>query len=341
MFLKFLHSQRRYIQTRRELIFPEASFGRRIWVMARSLCLYKLFSLEGIPAQERRNALNIQIRRWSPYTDFGSYIIWRRDRACVWIWNESERLAAAASNGIKPGPALPETVLQPQAEDGIRIVACVDGYDMQLWDKEGDLLGSYWRSETPDRAAIERFLTIHDIDPSADTPGPEFIPFSTRPWGKSANGSGAQGERRERFWIRTAAAVFIFLLIWKGAGVWRYFDAIRTLNQRITASSETAEQIIAARESAMVSRERAESIYAIDDRKTQCEIMAAAASKLPEDARLIEWHYTRGKLWFIIDSEYNDLRYIITQYENEPYFQDVSVRRGTARSRIIAEMKVE
>lgn len=309
-------------------------------MVARSLCLYKLFSLKGIPPQERRNALEIQIRRWSPYADSGSYIIWSQDRACVWIWNESERLAVAASNGIKPAPAAPETVLQPPAEDGIRVAACIDGYELQLWNN-GDLLGSYWRSEPPDREAIQRFLAVYDIDPSLEIPEPESIPLLARPWRKSANGSGGQGFRRERFWIRAAAAVFLFLLIWKGAAAWRYFEAIQTLNQRIATFSESAERIITARDRAMIHRERAEAVHAIDSRKTQCEIMAAAVSKTPEAARLIEWHYASGKLWFIIDSEYSDLRYIITQYENEPYFRDVSVRRGTTRNRIIAEMKVE
>ena len=87
---------RRYLQADKKVIPPEnRNIGAKQWVVGRDLCVYRLFHLPDVPGTERKSAIDIHIRQWSPFADTGSYVVWKDDIAQVWIWDEYKRSIAA------------------------------------------------------------------------------------------------------------------------------------------------------------------------------------------------------------------------------------------------------
>lgn len=113
-------------------------------VIGRDHCLYVCIDLRHIPSAKRRDALKYQIGSHSPWAQTSYQVAWQQGYAQLWLWP-----AELISSANKATICHVEAVFWPVADDGLRVMQCAHGYDLQFW-QQGRLQASRWYAETPD-----------------------------------------------------------------------------------------------------------------------------------------------------------------------------------------------
>jgi len=339
--------QHRYLQTRNDTIAPEtkAKHQRFAWVIARSLCHYRLFSGKDLPLNHRDDAIAHQIRQWSPFTHHHSYVVWQGDVAQVWIW-DSQRLQAAlaASNLAKP-PAitLPESILRappalstdPQA----RLITSLEGVEGQIW-QAGVLIASRWWAASPDLIAWHHFCRAHAVPLGEQVPTPATLDLSPDPWGKPRRQIGLAALQQERLWVWLAGSVFILLLLWESLFIWRWYTALQALQGQIDNLSQQSTPLLTARNQAISDKQVVEQLLRLDALPSQIELLAMVAGILPSQAKLVGWIYQGGNLQVTIEADFIDPRFYVQQFQSLQHFAEVRTETTAQANRIIVNAQI-
>jgi len=141
---------RRYSQRLAATVPAPNRVGAAQWVLSRPLYRFRRFDLKHISKAQRTQALRLQIRQWSPYAGPGQYVVWGQDHALVWAWDADRLEADLAAQELKPKSTrvIPESLLHPPLLSGLRLVACLDGVEGQLWQEQRPVHSRWW-PETP------------------------------------------------------------------------------------------------------------------------------------------------------------------------------------------------
>lgn len=295
---------RRFRHLRGGVLVPEQGLGRREWVLSRSIVHFARFELRSVPKAHRAQALQMQIRQWSPYARSGRYLLWDKDCAMVWAWDVDAVEAAMAANGLHPRgiAVVPETLLKPRHPGGAILAACLEGCEGQLW-REGNLAASRWWPAAPSEGAWVNFqrdagALPDEIALAVPTPAP--LALAERPWGKPEEldrsaAISASGER----WVLPAAALGLMVAtLWYGAQIVKLRMEIGAREEQFQALTQRAEPVMAARIQAMEALERIRALQgALDRYPDQASLMVKVAEILPADGtHLAEWEFQNGRL---------------------------------------------
>src|SRR5262249_536613 len=116
---------KRLIQGATETTELSGSNTRILWILSRSFLRQRVFELaDGLPESKRKSALNLLVRKWSPYPVTGFQAQWVGRRASVYAWDAGKVNAAIVASGFHPSRCTvwPETFMRSPIEDGARIV---------------------------------------------------------------------------------------------------------------------------------------------------------------------------------------------------------------------------
>lgn len=113
-------------------------------VIGRDHCLYLCVDLRHIPNAKRSDALKYQIDSHSPWPDTSYQVAWRQGYAQLWLW--PAQLLGRANQATLSHV---EAVFWPALADGLRVIQCTTGYDLQYW-QQGRLQASRWYATAPD-----------------------------------------------------------------------------------------------------------------------------------------------------------------------------------------------
>ena len=169
--------------------------SRVYWVLSRRSTRQNVFTLPAEVADSKKKALlRVQVRRWAPFANVGYVAHWSANRACVYAWNEDEVKATIAEAGLSERRALlyPEAFMREPLQDGLRLVAAVEGYEAQVW-REGFLAFSRWWPVMPTRLEWEMFVRSAGapLDEHRFVPEPSPAPFLDAPWTRQEGLLGA------------------------------------------------------------------------------------------------------------------------------------------------------
>lgn len=337
-----LFSPRRYLQTRSEVQLPSGKTGRKQWVVARSLCFYQVFVMGDVPPSERREALNVRIREWSPFSETGRYVVWRDETAMVWIWDDHEMRQKAQALKVPGTKAVPEPLLWGLPEgDGLRVLKCLEGIEAQMWKGEV-MTTSRWWAKSPPAEEWSRFMLALDLNPTEPFKDASELVLLDRPWAATSEGTFVLNLRYEASIVSMGLLVFAFFLVWHVTGIVRWHGAIGALDQRITTLSRQVEPLLNARTCALDYRQKAGRLLSVASYPSQMELMAAVAGKFPyPGVVLMEWHYNRGHLSLVLQGNNLDPSYIVSAYEELAFFGDVIAERGQKPDRLDVKMVVK
>ena len=317
----------------------DKGIGRSEWVLSRPLYRYARFELKAVPKPQRAQALELQIKQWTPFARTGWYLLWQQDDALVWAWDADRVAAAILENKLKPGTVtiVPETLLHPGQEQGILLLTCMEGYEGQVWSGRA-LTGSRWWPELPAAAEWLNFQRDAGTLPekqSTTVPEPLPLHWTEKPWAKSAalDRSAAYGANIEQKALPTAVLCLLAATLWYGAQWIKMQTAIESRGAELETLKQRAGPIIAARGQALETLDRIRTLEAIDSYPDQLGLMARVAESLPKDGPYLrEWAFQNGKLTLriaspnkMVSSEYVKLfqslevfRNVQTAPDNEP-----------------------
>ncbi len=340
-------STQRYLQRRHDVIIPpEPARGHREWIISRGLCHYRCFSLKDIPVNRREPVLQLQIQQWSPFLEYGSYMVWQGEQAQVWIWDKVIQQNRWLEMGIKKATLLPETVLQPRpTTETTQLLQCIEGYEGQIW-QQGVLVGSRWWSNNPSLAEWLLFQRAQGLAAHSQLPTLVATPLLNRPWGRAPHRfNKLRFLYQESTWIMASAAIMSVILTGQSVSIIKWQQAVNQIQQQIDTLNEQVTPILSARTQALANRQRFEQLLALSAAQPlQLELMAKVAEKLPKKnlVRFVNWSYQLKELRFTIeaDEQIDPTQYIKT-FQSLPFLTEVKVDTFTDPKKLILKMRVE
>jgi hypothetical protein len=334
---KPLFLPRRYQQRLNEIIPPNSGNGRREWIISRALCHYRCFDLREIPINRRDSVLQMQIQQWSPFAEHNSFSVWNQGVAQTWLWDSSKVETFQTEQNLKNPYNIPETVLRPKLENGVQLLKCLDGIEGQIW-KDNILIASHWWAEIPDIRIWQNFLRAHNALEFIDVPLQD-LPFLAQAWGKARSAFRSSGLLQERWLIGILLVTFLTAFIWEGVFVYKWQSAYSSLQKEIETLNEKANPILTAKSQTIEEQKHVERLLGLDLYPNNLELMAKIAEKLPQNIKIIEWHYQTGELSFSIEGGTIEPSYYVSTYQAIPLFSDVKSNSKMANQLTIS-MKV-
>lgn len=144
-------------------------------VIGRDHCLYVCIDLRHIPNVKRQDALKYQISSHSPWPQANYQVAWHEGYAQLWLWP-----SAIFSGSTQAAVSHAEPVFWPTISDGLRLIKCANGYDLQCF-VEGRLQASRWYAIEPDLNQQQWFARSQGQRLAQLLPALR-LPISAQPW---------------------------------------------------------------------------------------------------------------------------------------------------------------
>lgn len=298
---------RRFIQSADKTQPPGKRYGAVQWVLARSLYRFQVFDLGAVPLKNRSQALQLELRQWTPFSNPGYYIGWSGNKALVWAWDAEKAGASTAAAGLNPFRVLtlPETVLHTPLHSGACLVRCVEGFEGQLW-RSGKLQHSRWWPQSP--AAGEWLTFQRDAGLAPDeqlsaVPAPRSMALTDRAWVAASDITGSDAFMSERLAYAGMALALLLPTLWFSTQWYRLQTVTSELAEQKQTLQEQATPIAEARSQALEHQSRSVALAQLAPFPGQLSLLAKVAQTLPQDKSFIkDWDFQNGQLKFTLSS---------------------------------------
>lgn len=207
-------------------------------LLARSRCRLKWFRLASVPAGERMAALQMQAQSWQPFDESSCLYSVVGDEGVILAWDAAAASALLRQAELDPERTqlIPETLLRKPDEDGVHLIACIEGVEGQVW-REGLLRSSRWWPSMP--SAEEWALFLHaSACAAAPLPEPARLPWLGKPWLAMQRLGEAQAAGAE---ARIVAIGALALALCAGFVGRQAFDVWQQVNEREQAIAQLRE----------------------------------------------------------------------------------------------------
>jgi len=338
--LKQTFSASHYIQaTGGDIIFPEKLTSRAQWIIGRSQCIYRIFETSSFPAKNREEALQLQVKRWAPFTSTGFHAVWSDALVKVWAWDQALVDQHIEEVGVQAISVLPESVYYPIQEDTAACwVSSVDGgYIFQLWQHR-QLFAEKWFAEIPSKERFTLFLRSlaqpssykiewgqlkHLADNAVIIDSAERL---IAPWGaKSKNWSIVKKLPWEHSLILGLVCTVLATYLWVLTGTILSYVSLQKVKDRSLLAASDVESILSAREQAETLNAQTETLLELIDYPSQTVMMEDSAKILKEfSLTLKDWDYSGPALEITTVGRVNTLN-VVKAFEKLKWVNSVSV----------------
>jgi len=341
--LQQISSPRRLLQTQAKLSVPDQKALRSVWLVARSLCLYRCWDMHDVPVPERENAIQLAIQQWSPFKQTGHFIAWVNSFAQVWCWDEGLRQSCANDADIQCRTILPETIYTSSAEDtGFCLRATAEGNEGQYWE-EGVLRASHWWPEQPLEDQWTWFQRSVGKVPETSIPLLENHELNEAPWKQARLWRQWVSHGYEPLLVKLFAALLIIGFTWQLTTLWKLNDYNKVLQNEISQLSKGVGALLDARNAAIIDHERLQSIQQLAKNPKQLLLMKNIIKAMPdqETTKLVSWNSTGSRLQIVLQGDALNASNIIKAYESLPAFSEVVTEVQSRPTQLLIGMKVD
>ena len=337
--------RRFFLQVRDGTERPANWGGRRYWVIARSLCAFRVFRLPDAERGGLKDFASLKVREWAPYEEVGFHLHLTRGAAQIWVWDAARVRDGMFAAGVQPGrlTVLPETAVQERGADGMRLLACLEGFEGQLWS-ERELKASRWWAALPGPEQWREFQRAAGRAPSGpEVPAAEQPVWRSRPWTNSGGAWGRAAPGRSREAVIAGAALLLAGYAYVGGSVAHKAWSVAQLDYQIQRAEHAAAPAVADRERALANLKFLDEFARLSPYPAQLELFARIAEKLPSNgARIIAWSYQNGDLQFTIFSPNSppDILFYVKTYSAVERLADVTADRAEGNRSIRVKARV-
>jgi len=121
-------------------------------------------ALVDVPPGERRAAVQLLCRAWSPFEEPEYRVALQRDAALLVAWDR----AACSKLGLASERLIPELQFRsPKEEDGCRVLVATEGFEAEFW-RNRELVSSRWWRAAPTEDEVRQWLSAHDVAGTRD-----------------------------------------------------------------------------------------------------------------------------------------------------------------------------
>lgn len=340
--IKTLFHTRLYRQTGTgvTVVGPRYGFGKRQWVLPRCLCLFRMIRIDTIPQADLRNAIDLKILEWSPYSETGQYVAHVGKRVLVWIWDQKKHALEADKQGALTVPVVPETLMHPpETQDGVCLVPCCIGYEGQVWE-DGALSASHWWAEPPSEEQWFHFLLRNDAAPCDLPPVRPTTEMLLTPWGHGYIDFQAHLRANEHRIVKGLALVLSLYMIWLGSCAMKASNGIASVQAAIKEKEKQVAPILADRSQALDYHERISHLNELAAYPRQLQVIDTVVGIMPVGAEIRKWDYQQGALTLLMTGDKLDPQVLVQRLEAAGLFTQVVAQRGKMDGQFDVNMQV-
>lgn len=268
--------------------------------MSRALYRIRGFDLSAVAMRERSAALQHLVAAWAPF-ERGSYLVGVQGAwATVMGWDTQEIAPLVAGNEqLANARLIPETLLRRPGSPGIRLLACLEGYEGQVWSAAGRLVHTCWWAGLPHVEEWQAFLRHREAArwPVATASPAQDVAWLESPWLRVS----PLDEWEDRYLgvLRAVAPVVVAALGGMiGVHAHGYFEAFQQVaaaQRDRQALEERARPWSAARTEAQRLTEQSNRLAAALAGPAPLDLMAELAQSLPAKGVLLREFVLEGK----------------------------------------------
>ncbi len=265
-------------------------------LVARGLMLYQYFDLAGVPPGRRPAAVRAKVRAWSPFSETDCRILSFAQGAGVFAWDAGrvrERLGAIAAR-MRHIALVPETAfMTAPAEDGVRLVRGIDGYEGQVW-RDGHLQASRSWAGPPDEGGWSNFLRGAGLAPGANADVAAALvdpaPWCAQPIVRMSAPDALRdrGSLIERFALVGGSLVLMLATAVVTRDVWDIYRRSSQLRAELALHERAAGANRTARDQALAARQQVEILTAALARPNALSIQDRLLAHLPKGGTEIQ-----------------------------------------------------
>ena len=267
--------------------------GGRPVLLSRALYRTRVIDLAGVRARDRQSAVALQLSAWAPFDAAAYQVALSGSRVLAFAWDARQVAtlleARPRGRGAAEPVLCPEGLMRAPQADGVRLHACLEGFEAQAW-REGLPEESHWWPSLPDEAEWRGFL--HGRVASRVAAGPlrnAGTPWRTRPWARAVppDALHREGSAAERMlWAGVAGALAL------GTG-WRAHEWVDATALRDAALAErdraraVAGPSLAQREQVLRDKLRLEKVGQALEGASALELLGRLSQGLPPSGVLL------------------------------------------------------
>lgn len=325
---------RRFLQGTEKTETPQTRFGTVQWVLSRPMYRFQTFDLAQVPAKNRPQALQLELAQWTPFTHSDYYVGWHKQQVLVWAWDASKVQLAITAQGHKPHRVriLPESILQTPVDNGLALCCCHEGYEGQRW-RAGQLSDSRWWAHLPTQQEwlmFQRDTGLPASEQQHQPPSPQVHTLNPKPWLKESAAGINQQIQAEKLILSLCILCLLTPTLWYGFSLYKTQHSTTQLEKRLTRLQSKAEPIIKARNLALDTLARINTLRAHSVYPEQLLLMAKISNTLPDDNSYVQaWNFQQGQLKINIYTTANlSISKVISSLQQTGYFKNIQVSPG-------------
>lgn len=315
--------------------------GERL-IVSRALCHFETMPLPpGSQSLHRYEAAKLSAKARTPINDPDFFFDWGADRIGIWSW--PKELCDELTDF--EGEILPETVLHPPMDRGVRLVETMDGVEGQVW-RDGQMTASRWWPDTPAPADWFGFLRVsRETEIGQGVPDPIIPTLRSSP--VHAQPYTALVDRFRAIKVRDIAALAMIILAVPGLfllGQWAQLSRTEAnVSAELGELSEQTAEISAARQTVQrATNELAVYAQALNQRHPAALLASVSEELARFSIRLDAFEQTESDLTLVLHAS-NDFapETLVRAMENNPLMNSASLEPGRRAGEWILTAQLE
>lgn len=274
----------------------------RVHVLARSLVHFRYLPYGTLGEAEREGFVRVQLEAWSPFASTAHAVALGARGAMLFAWDAATWRERCQQAGIDPAAEadaafVPETLLLPRQDEGVRLQTCVEGFEGQVW-RGGELLASRWWPEPPAEVPWLNFLrgagVLVDSGQAAVPAAAPAEHAESGPWADAQTQAqlGAQRQLRSSAIVGLALLTLLLPTLWLLRSAWHEHEALAQVTDRREQAAARAAPVTQARAESLRLLASVERYQALVARPDMLALLAHLAGQLPADGtqlRQLDW----------------------------------------------------
>ena len=304
-------------------------------VISRSLCLYQCFSLQSIPLKERKAALELKVIQWSPYSDYGTYIIWHGAQAQVWLWKKiCEQVSLNYTSETAHYQAL--------KQDGMRIIRCIEGFEAQYW-KKNTLLNSHWWPAEPDANKWLRFQQGTGEQPIEKIPTITSLNMALKTWKKGDTFDKQQTLPLETWVWRAIILIPIIAATWTITEIALLKQQLKKVESEKTNLSRQVNPTLLAKIETNNNQQKIKTLARLFNKTTQVEYIDQFLQvfSVKKELLIISWGFVNNSLEIITQSDKLDPSWVVKKITKIDWVDTVNTNSTVKAGQMKITIKIK
>lgn len=292
--------------------------------------------------------MRLQVEAWGPFETTAARLVLSGEDGLAIAWDGAAAAQRLLADGLAPERChfIPETLLQLQGQDGVRLLNGAEGFEAQCW-RDGFLRASRWWADPLTAQDWQEFVHASGsiADAGKQPPQPQQATLASSAWIKHyplhASADGAEGSEQRLVFVGALALILAAGML--GHQLWGASQQGRSLARQIADVKTATAPVLSARDATMAAVDEVEKIAAWFALPLPVDVVGHLHDMLSRSGvQIKDMDLEASKLRISLQLTPNATRAgVVKDLQAGGWFTDVNeVRADNARGLLTMEMRI-